>query len=145
MLKHCKNLQPSGQVSPGQAHAYPLDVTEVEAARATYMAICGSVGVPDLIILNAGTHKENPVTEFDHEAYRRIMDINYMGVVNCLDAVIPDCLAREAGHIAVVSSVAGYRGLPQASAYGASKAALINMCEALQPELAERGDALEAD
>jgi len=64
------------------------------------------------------------------------MDINYMGVVNCLQAAVPAYIERRGGHIAVVSSVAGYQGLPNASAYGASKAALINMCEALQPELA---------
>lgn len=130
----------SGQ--PGSAHAFPLDVTDAEAAHSVYDKMCTTVGMPDLVILNAGTHKENPVSEFDREAYRRIMEINYMGVVNCLEAVIPACLERGAGHIAVVSSVAGYRGLPQASAYGASKAALINMCEALQPELAERNVSL---
>ena len=123
----------------GSAHAFPLDVTDAEAARRVYAEICASVGVPDLVILNAGTHKENPVAEFSSASYQRIMDINYMGVINCLEPVIPGCLERRAGHIAVVSSVAGYRGLPKASAYGASKAALINMCEALQPELAEYG------
>ena len=62
-----------------------------------------------------------------------------MGVVNCLQAVIPEYLKHRHGKISVVSSVAGYRGLPDASAYGASKAALINMCEALAPELAVSG------
>jgi short-subunit dehydrogenase len=58
-----------------------------------------------------------------------------MGAVNGIAAVLPGFLARRAGHIAVVSSVAGYRGLPQAAAYGPTKAALINLCEALKPDL----------
>ncbi len=127
------------QNQPGSAHAFPLDVTDTQAIQSSYQTICSQVGVPDLTILNAGTHKENPVAEFSRDAYQRIMDINYMGVVNCLDTIVPHCIERGSGHIAVVSSVAGYRGLPQASAYGASKAALINLCEALQPELAEYG------
>jgi short-subunit dehydrogenase len=120
----------------GKAHSFPIDVTDAAAVAATFADVCAQVGTPDLVILNAGTHKENPVAEFDAGVYRRIMEINFMGVVNCLQAVVPNCLERAGGHIAVVSSVAGYRGLPKASAYGASKAALINMCEALQPELA---------
>ena len=59
-----------------------------------------------------------------------------MGTVHCLEAVLPDMLSRRAGHIAVVASLAGYRGLPTAAAYGMTKAGLINMAEALQPELA---------
>jgi short-subunit dehydrogenase len=124
---------------PGSIHVFPVDVTDVEQIASVYKAMCESPGLPDLIILNAGTHAPNSAASFDREVYRRIMDINYMGVVNCLQAVIPGCLERHEGHIAVVSSVAGYRGLPNASAYGASKAALINMCEALQPELAASG------
>jgi short-subunit dehydrogenase len=66
-----------------------------------------------------------------------------MGVVNCLQSAVHAYIAQRKGHIAVVSSVAGYQGLPNASAYGASKAALINMCEALQPELAATGVKLQ--
>lgn len=121
---------------PGELHVVPVDVTDCEGVQTAYSEICERVGIPDLAILNAGTHKENPVAQFDRALYSRIMDINYMGVVNCLQVIVPGCIERREGHIAVVSSVAGYRGLPKASAYGASKAALINMCEALQPELA---------
>jgi short-subunit dehydrogenase len=67
------------------------------------------------------------------------MKVNFFGTVSCLTALMPAYLAARRGHIAVVSSVAGYRGLPYAAAYGASKAALINMCESLEPELAAHG------
>jgi short-subunit dehydrogenase len=62
-----------------------------------------------------------------------------MGAVNGLAAVLPTLIDRRAGHVAVVASVAGYRGLPNASAYGATKAALINMCESLKTQLDRLG------
>jgi short-subunit dehydrogenase len=123
----------------GAVHPFILDVTDIDAARDCFKNIVTDVGLPDLCVLNAGTHAENPVNNFDHAVYQRLMNINYMGVVNCLQSVIPAYIEQGHGQIGVVSSVAGYRGLPNASAYGASKAALINMCEALQPELANAG------
>jgi short-subunit dehydrogenase len=120
----------------GEVHAFTLDITEMDQVSQCFRHLVESVGMPDLCILNAGTHTENPATNFDRNIYKRLMNINYMGVVNCLQEIVPACLEQQRGHIAVVSSVAGYRGLPKASAYGASKAALINMCESLQPELA---------
>ena len=119
----------------GSVHAYPLDITDSQKIQQSFESICTDIGLPDVCVLNAGTHTENPATAFDRDVYRRLMDINFMGVVNCLQAIIPAYIRERSGRIAVVSSVAGYRGLPYASAYGASKAALINMCEALQPEL----------
>jgi short-subunit dehydrogenase len=129
LADECRNMN-------GSIHSFGLDVTDVEQIDSCFEQIKASVGIPDLCVLNAGTHTENPVKGFDREVYQRLMNINYMGVVNCLQAIIPAYLQEGRGQIAVVSSVAGYRGLPNASAYGASKAALINMCEALQPELA---------
>jgi short-subunit dehydrogenase len=74
---------------------------------------------------------------FSVEQIRNLMEINFMGIVHGLSEVIPKFIKEKRGHIAVVASLAGYRGLPSASGYGASKAAIINMCEALRPELAE--------
>ena len=123
----------------GSIAVFPLDVTEPDGASACLAAIRTQVGLPQLSILNAGTHIENPVTRIDASIYRKLMDVNYIGTVTCLEAIVPDYIEAGSGKIAVVSSVAGYRGLPNASAYGASKAALINMCEALQPELKAHG------
>ena len=121
---------------PGRIYPFALDVTDMNQVNSCLTRITETVGVPDLCVFNAGTHSENPVKKFDREVYQRLMNINYMGVVNCLQAIVPVYLQQNRGEIAVVSSVAGHRGLPNASAYGASKAALINMCESLQPELA---------
>ena len=127
----------------GSIHVFPLDVTDTDQVTGCFERICETIGMPDISVLNAGTHAANSVGQFDANLFRRLMEINYMGVVNCLQVIVPACITQGKGHIAVVSSVAGYQGLPNASAYGASKAALINMCEALQPELAEAGVKLQ--
>jgi short-subunit dehydrogenase len=126
----------------GSIHAYELDVTDTQRPEVVFDAILGDVGLPDLVILNAGTSAPDTVTRFDRELYARIMDVNYLGVINCLHAVLPAYLQRRRGRIAVVASVAGYRGLPLAAAYCASKSALITLCESLQPELVGQGISL---
>jgi len=125
--------------SAGCVRAFGLDVTDSDQVEAVMRDIQTTVGLPDLTILNAGTHINNSAHDFDRQVFRKLMDINYMGTINCLQEILPAYMAQRHGQIAVVSSVAGYRGLPNASAYGASKAALINMCEALQPELEAHG------
>lgn len=123
----------------GAAFPYVLDVTDEAAVRATVEAIEADMGPLDLALLNAGTHTPLTAAGFDVGTVRRIMETNFMGTVNALAAVMPRFIARRSGHIAVVASVAGYRGLPTASAYGASKSALITLCEALKPELDHYG------
>ncbi|MCX8570879.1 MULTISPECIES: SDR family NAD(P)-dependent oxidoreductase [Hyphomicrobiales] len=123
---------------PDLIHAFPLDVTDAEAVRETVASIEDDLGPLDLAVLNAGTYARDSAIRFDAAAFRATVEVNLMGTVHCLAALMPRMLARGSGHIAVVSSVAGYVGLPGAAAYGASKAALINMCEALHPDLAAR-------
>jgi short-subunit dehydrogenase len=131
-----EELAVSCRDAAGAIHVFGLDITDMAQVSACVQRIVDTVGMPDLSVLNAGTHAANSADHFDREVYQRLMAINFMGVVNCLQAIVPLYLKRQQGTIAVVSSVAGYRGLPNASAYGASKAALINLCESLQPELA---------
>jgi NAD(P)-dependent dehydrogenase (short-subunit alcohol dehydrogenase family) len=127
---------------PGRVAAYPLDVTDRSGVGETIERIEADLGPIDLAVLNAGSHVPVNVDAFDPAVFRKLFDVNVMGVVHGLAAVLPRMLARKRGRIAVVSSVAGYRGLPTAAAYGATKAALINMCEALKPELDGRGIAI---
>lgn len=93
---------------------------------------------PALAVLNAGLYIPVKATALDVEDFRTTFEVNLNGTVSGLAAVLPGMLARGAGQIAIVASVAGYGGLPRASAYGASKAALINMAEALALELQPR-------
>lgn len=127
----------------GRFFAYPLDVTDKAAVAATVTRIIEERGGLDLAVLAAGTHIPVEIEDFRIETFRSLIDVNLMGVVNCLAAVIPGFIAARNGHIAVVSSVAGYGGLPTASAYGATKAALINMTEALKPDCDRYGVKLQ--
>ena len=127
----------------GHFHPYVLDITDASATRAVLMAIEGEWGPPDLAILNAGTHIPVTAADFDAEPFLRLMETNVMGTVYGMTNLLPIMQRRGSGHIAVVSSLAGYRGLPTSAAYGASKAALINMCEALRPELDAMGIKLQ--
>ena len=123
----------------GAVFPFVVDVTDEAAMMATVAAIEEKIGPLDLVILNAGTHEPVRAREFSVEPFRKLFETNVMGVVHGLAAVLPRLIARRVGHVVVVSSVAGYRGLPTGSAYGATKAALTNMCEALKPELDRYG------
>ncbi|HWW48461.1 MAG TPA: SDR family NAD(P)-dependent oxidoreductase [Xanthobacteraceae bacterium] len=131
-----RSLDTLAAEAPGRIHAFPLDVTDAEATLETVARIENALGRPELAVLNAGTYARDSATGLDVAAFRATVEVNLMGNVHCLAALIPRMMARGGGHIAVVSSVAGYVGLPGAAAYGATKAALINMCEALYPQLA---------
>jgi NAD(P)-dependent dehydrogenase (short-subunit alcohol dehydrogenase family) len=119
--------------------ACPLDVTDVAAVRAAVARIEAELGPIALAILNAGTYKPVQARGFTAAAFGANVDVNLMGTAKCLEAVMPPMIGRRTGHIAVVSSLTGYVGLPTASGYGATKAALINMCQALEPELERDG------
>lgn len=120
-------------------HALPADLTDLAAARAVVMRIEAELGPIRLAVLNAGTHQPTPGTSFRADAVRQLLDANVMTVANALDAVLPAMLSRQTGMVAINASLAGYRGLPSAAGYGASKAALINMAEALRLDLADSG------
>jgi NAD(P)-dependent dehydrogenase (short-subunit alcohol dehydrogenase family) len=119
--------------------AFPLDVTDLEATRRAAGAIEQQLGPIDLAILNAGAWEPTSARKFDAAAIARTTAVNYQGVVNGIDALLPRMLARHDGHLAFVASVAGYRGLPRSAAYGPMKAALINLAETLRTELAPEG------
>ncbi len=119
----------------GAIHAYPLDVTDLDAVKATVAAIHDDLGPIDQAVLNAGSHQPVHAADLKAQVFHDLIDLNIMGTVNCLEAILPAMIDRRGGSIAVVASVAGYRGLPSAAAYGMTKAGLINMVEALKPEL----------
>ncbi len=119
--------------------AVPLDVTDRAATAAAVDAIERAQGPLDLAILNAGVWQPMGARGFDAETSARSMEVNYLGLANALETLIPRMTGRGRGHIALVASVAGYRGLPQAAAYAPSKAAVISLAETLAPDLARQG------
>lgn len=117
----------------------PLDVSQAEAFPPALERIKAAWGGVDVVVLNAGTYEAIRAWELDAERARRIIDVNLMGVINGVAAVVPQLIAQGAGAIAIVGSVSGYRGLPKALIYGASKSALINFAESLWIDLAPKG------
>jgi NADP-dependent 3-hydroxy acid dehydrogenase YdfG len=126
----------------GTFHALPADLTDPVATATVVRRIEAELGPLRVALLNAGAYEQTPARGFSAATTRHLIDSNVMTVAHCLDAVLPAMLERRAGQIAVVASVAGYSGLPTAAAYGASKAALINMAEALRLDLAGSGVAM---
>lgn len=118
---------------------FVLDVTDRAAVNATVDRIERELAPIDLAILNAGVGHMMSATRFDAGKAANVMAVNYLGVANGIEAVVRHMAPRSTGHIAVVSSVAGYRGLPRAGAYNASKAAAIALAESLKPDLDRAG------
>jgi len=129
--------------SGGRITAAPLDVTDRDAVLGLVERIEEDRGAIDLAILNAGSHHPVKARDFKAEELRALTELNLMGTAHGLEALMPRMIGRGAGHIAVVASVAGYRGLPTAAYYGATKAAVINMTEALRFDLTEAGVKLQ--
>jgi short-subunit dehydrogenase len=118
-----------------EALIVPLDTTDPAQVRRAASRVHDSWDGFDLVLVVAGTHSEMRAQSWDLQAARRLLDVNLHGVLNCVDAALPVLLAQGRGGIGIVSSVAGYIGLPKALIYGPSKAALINFAESLYGDL----------
>ena len=120
-------------------HPYTLDVTEPESLRVASEAIERELGPVEMAIVNAGDYEPMPLQDFDVALFRKLCDVNYMGMVNALEAILPAMQARGSGQVLLTASIAGYRGLPRSAPYSASKAAVINLAESLHVELKQQG------
>jgi NAD(P)-dependent dehydrogenase (short-subunit alcohol dehydrogenase family) len=120
-----------------------LDVTDRDAMRAAAQQIVRRSGRIDLAVYCAGHYRAMRATQFDLDDALRHQQVNYVGALHLLDAVLPQLLRQaaqgEPAHLSLVSSVAGYRGLPNSLAYGPTKAALINLGETLFLDLQPKG------
>lgn len=116
-----------------------VDVTDRAAVVAAHQHVLATIGSVDLAVLNAGVWHPMSVGEYDAERVAQSMNVNYLGIANALEPLIPSMIAAGKGHLALVASVAGYRGLPKAAAYAPSKAAVISLAEVLRLELAGQG------
>jgi NAD(P)-dependent dehydrogenase (short-subunit alcohol dehydrogenase family) len=126
---------------PG-ARPFPLDITDAARVRSAHEAIVKSFGGVDLTVFVAGMYVGVRAWELTVEVARKQVEANLMGVYNGLAVVLPELVARGSGGVAIVSSVAGYRGLPKSLVYGATKAALINVAETLYLDLQPKGIAV---
>lgn len=126
--------------SSGAAAAYrTADVTDLEGLTSAIRELEAEQGSCEMLVANAGVIGRYSARKHDASLASWMMRVNYDGAVNAVDAVLPGMLERGSGRLAVVASVAGYRGLPKMQAYSASKAAISNYWEGLRVELAPKG------
>jgi len=122
---------------PG-AQALALDATDRQAMHTAAQQVM-ALGPLDCVVYCAGFYSAMQSDAMDVDVVLHHMDVNYNGALYLLDAVLPHLLTQSRGHISLVGSVAGYRGLPNSLGYGSSKAALIQLAETLHLELGQRG------
>jgi NAD(P)-dependent dehydrogenase (short-subunit alcohol dehydrogenase family) len=125
---------------PG-AQAVPLDVTDAPAVQRAAAALFAQ-GALDAVVYCAGHYRAMTADQLDLPDLLRHNQVNYIGALHVLDAVLPGLLSQpegRRGHISLMASVAGYRGLPNSLAYGPTKAALINLAETLYLDLRDQG------
>jgi NADP-dependent 3-hydroxy acid dehydrogenase YdfG len=123
---------------PDQVLPLAVDVTDPVAVGEAWQRIKAAWDGLDVVFCVAGVYMPQRATEFDAGVARTLFDVNVMGVAHVLDAVLPG-LRTTRGHVVIVASVAGYRALPKALFYGATKAALIHLAEGLYLDLAPEG------
>lgn len=114
----------------GEIRPLPLDVADLEATKTAIETITADMPIA-LAILNAGIYTPMRAVDFDAKTAQRMLRVNLEGITNALDPLLKHMIERKTGHIALTASVAGYRGLPDAPVYSATKAGLIAMGEAL--------------
>ena len=123
----------------GKAIALPADVTDAGAVRAAVGALRNEFGPIDLLIANAGVGATIAADKLESEGSSKVFSVNVIGAVNSVTAVIPQMIERGCGQLAVISSLAAYRGLPKSAAYCASKAAVSALFESLRLDLQPQG------
>lgn len=132
-----ERLQALADNLPGKAKAVPVDV----ASRESVEAAAKAAGELDGMIFLAGVYWPIKSTEWRADEAEAMADINFTGAVRVLGAVMPSFVAKDAGHVVLTGSLSGFRGLPGAIAYGASKAGVMSLAETMRADL--RGTGVE--
>jgi len=127
------------EVSSGHMLVVPLDVTDAASVVAAAARVHNDLGPIDLAVLSAGYWKQMDPADWDTQIFDQHIRVNLTGMSNAIAAILPAMLQRRSGTIAGIASVAGYRGLAGAEAYGATKAAQINLLESLRIHIARTG------
>jgi short-subunit dehydrogenase len=116
-------------------YSFPLDVTNIDQCKSVFKNIIEKVKNVEISIFGTGIHDPKSEKEFNLDKIRKIMEVNYFGTMNSINSVYEYYNNKKSGQISIISSVAGYRGLPAAGAYCASKSALISFAESLYFEM----------
>ena len=111
--------------------SFPLDVTDRSQINSVFQNILKEFGNIDICLFSSGTYEPKDEQNIDPDKIKNVINVNFLGVIDCVKAVEEYFKNKKTGHISIVSSIAGYRGLPNSSGYGPSKAALTNFCESI--------------
>ena len=131
------------ETAGGTARAFSADVTDAEALVQAATAFREEFGHIDIMIANAGIGGNNKETRaLEPQAVKMVIDINLLGAVNAVHAVLPQMIERKSGQIVAISSLAGFRGLPKSAAYSASKAGMTAFFESVRLDVASEGVAV---
>jgi NAD(P)-dependent dehydrogenase (short-subunit alcohol dehydrogenase family) len=123
----------------GRIIAFAVDVNDRAALAVVAASIERDIGPIALVFLSAGIYLPFGLADFSAEKIEMILRVNVIGVANVIELVLPNFIARNQGHIAVVSSLGQYRGMMRTAGYGASKAALLMICETLRLQTRKTG------
>jgi len=135
-----KGAQQAAATLGAGAHAVPVDVSQQESVAAAVKATLAHAGRIDALVNSAGiTGPNTTVWDYPVEAWRQVMDVNLTGLFLCCREVVPHMREANYGRIVNIASVAGKDGNPNASAYSASKAAVMALTKSLGKELASSG------
>ena len=114
---------------------YPLDVTDTDKCKSVFKDILKKFENIEICVFGTGIHDPKSEKKFNLEKIRKIMEVNFFGVMNSINSIYDYYKEKKNGQISIISSVAGYRGLPAAGAYCASKSALTSFAESLHFEM----------
>src|SRR5215213_3957780 len=138
-----KELAGKCEAAGGTARVFACDVVDSQAVQKSADALREEFGRIDIMIANAGIGGNNRETrELQPEFVKQVIDVNVMGAVNSVYAVLPPMLERGSGQLVAISSLAGFRGLPKSAAYSASKGALTNLFESIRLDVQHKGVAV---
>ncbi len=119
----------------GKLIGYACDVVDRVGMEKMAAEVCDKVGAPDIIIANAGLGGINPADNFDWEIDHKIMSVNYFGMINTFAPYLKALIGRRTGQLVGIASLAGFRGMPKACSYSASKSAQIKLLESWRVDL----------
>ena len=119
-------------------YPFPLDVTEIENCKTVAKKILEQFKNIDICVFGTGMHDPKSEKTFNLKKIREIMEVNYFGTMNSINSIYEYFSEKKSGQISIISSVAGYRGLPAAGAYCASKAALTSFAESLNFDMLKK-------
>ena len=126
-----ENLLKEISKSQNNIDYFPLDVTDIEKCKIVFNDVKKKLGDINISVFCTGIHDPKSEKKLNLEKVRKIMEVNFFGTVNSINAVYDYYKDKKSGQISIVSSVAGYRGLPAAGGYCASKSALSSFAESL--------------